>query len=87
VKITEAEAKARKELEKQARVTWLNLVTPKLEKAAKQLRDARSYAAPAGDVEDKMTLELAVIAEEIGDVYVRLRSLAERVAIETISRD
>jgi hypothetical protein len=72
--------------EKKDREEWLKKVTPKLEEAVKQLRDARSDDAPSGDVGDKLAFELAVIAEEIGDVYVRLKTLAERVAVETTSQ-
>lgn len=70
---------------KKTRADWLNEARPLLKAAAAELQKANALGVPEGQTGDKLDFQIAVVAEEVGDVYTRLRDLTERVELETHS--
>jgi hypothetical protein len=68
---------------KKTRDAWLCEAEPLLKAAAEELKKANALGVPEGETDDKLDFQIAVLAEEVGDVYTRLGDLAERVKLET----
>jgi len=63
---------------------WLEEAGPLLKAGARKLSKARALQVPSG-AEGTIDFQIAVLAEEVGDIYARLQDLAERVGLETES--
>lgn len=75
---------------KPSRDKWLKEAAPllkaaatELKKAAQELGKAKALEAPDDKTGDNIDFQIAVLAEEVGDVYTRLLDLTERVDLET----
>jgi hypothetical protein len=68
---------------KPSRDKWLTEAAPLLKAAATELKQAKALGAPGGKTDDNIDFQIAVLAEEVGDVYTRLHDLTERVDLET----
>lgn len=66
------------------RQSWLKEAVPLLNAAAKELRTAATLEAPAGE-EGTVDFQIAVLAEEVSDVYTRVHDLAERLKLDSES--